>query len=211
MFLGGRDEGNDGLPGGKAKAQSWRTYLRNARADGSGDDVKEAFTAFDQENNRPYVALNFAAKGADKFGQLTGRNVKRRMAIMLGGAAYQAGQKLRDKLLAIAAHQWSAPASELRYRDGGVDHPATGRTLAWMDPVLIAPRHIPSMPPGRGPGTPRMHAIQGPTARRSTTALWPAPVTYLPSSTASSLLCQLPSASYSHIRSVAWPSVVLSE
>ena len=34
-----------------------------------------------------------------------------RMAIMLGGAAYQAGQKLRDKLLAIAAHQWGVPAA----------------------------------------------------------------------------------------------------
>jgi preprotein translocase subunit SecD len=49
----------------------------------SGEDVKEAFTAFDQENNRPYVALNFNQKGADLFGQLTGRNVKRRMAIAL--------------------------------------------------------------------------------------------------------------------------------
>ncbi len=33
----------------------------------SGEDVKEAFTAFDQENNAPYVALNFNQKGADKF------------------------------------------------------------------------------------------------------------------------------------------------
>jgi preprotein translocase subunit SecD len=49
----------------------------------SGEDVKEAFTAFDQDNNKPYVALNFNQKGADKFGQLTGRNVKRRMAIVL--------------------------------------------------------------------------------------------------------------------------------
>jgi len=54
-----------------------------SRADVTGEDVKEAFTAFDQENNRPYVAMNFNQKGADKFGQLTGRNVKRRMAIVL--------------------------------------------------------------------------------------------------------------------------------
>ena len=41
------------------------------------------FTAFDGENNQPYVSLTFNPKGADKFGRLTGRNVKRRMAILL--------------------------------------------------------------------------------------------------------------------------------
>jgi preprotein translocase subunit SecD len=84
ILLGELDEG-DGLggPGAKLGAKSWRTYFMYARADVTGEDVKEAFTAFDQENNRPYVSLNFNQKGADKFGQLTGRNVKRRMAIVL--------------------------------------------------------------------------------------------------------------------------------
>ncbi len=75
----GRLDVDDGEKGEKA----WRTYLLHARADVSGEDVKEAFTAFDPENNAPYVALNFNQKGADKFGELTGRNVKRRMAIVL--------------------------------------------------------------------------------------------------------------------------------
>lgn len=70
-------------PNAKRGPDSWRTYVLNSRADVSGEDVKEAFTAFDQENNRPYVALNFTQKGAEKFGRLTGRNVKRRMAIVL--------------------------------------------------------------------------------------------------------------------------------
>src|SRR5690606_9130098 len=69
--------------GNKPAKEAWRTYLLNARADVTGEDVKEAFTSFDQENNRPYVALNYNQKGADKFGRLTGRNVKRRMAIVL--------------------------------------------------------------------------------------------------------------------------------
>ncbi len=69
--------------GPSKKGQSWRTYLVHSRADVSGEDVKEAFTAFDQDSNAPYVALNFTQKGADKFGELTGRNVKRRMAIVL--------------------------------------------------------------------------------------------------------------------------------
>jgi preprotein translocase subunit SecD len=81
LFLGALDE-VDATPGNKAD-KSWRTYLLHARADVSGEDVKEAFTAFDQENNRPYVAMNFTPKGADKFAQLTGRNVKRRMSIVL--------------------------------------------------------------------------------------------------------------------------------
>jgi preprotein translocase subunit SecD len=75
------DTGNG--PNAKRGPDSWRTYVLNSRADVSGEDVKEAFTAFDQENNRPYVALNFTQKGAEKFGRLTGRNVKRRMAIVL--------------------------------------------------------------------------------------------------------------------------------
>jgi len=85
LLLGELDESEDVSAGPKPanSAKSWRTYLLHSRADVSGEDVKEAFTAFDQENNRPYVALNFNQKGADKFGQLTGRNVKRRMAIVL--------------------------------------------------------------------------------------------------------------------------------
>jgi preprotein translocase subunit SecD len=69
--------------GATKQAQAWRTYLVNARADVGGEDIKEAFTAFDQEKNTPYVSLVFNQKGADKFGELTGRNVKRRMAIVL--------------------------------------------------------------------------------------------------------------------------------
>ena len=42
------------------------------------------------------------------------------------------GSKLRDKLLAIAAHQWGVPAAQLRYRNGGVEDPAT-RPRARMD------------------------------------------------------------------------------
>ena len=86
-----------------------------------------------------------------------------RMAIMLGGAAFRAGQKLRDKLLAIAAHQWGVPAAQLRYRDGGVEDPATGRALEWMDLVLIAHRHYHLMPPDMEPGLAVSHVMQVPT------------------------------------------------
>lgn len=70
-------------PNPKRGPASWRTYYLFARADVGGEDVKEATIQFDQENNKPYVALEFNQKGANKFGELTGRNVKRRMAIVL--------------------------------------------------------------------------------------------------------------------------------
>src|SRR5262249_49093815 len=76
---------------------------------------------------------------------------------------FHAGRKLRDKLLAIAAHQWRVPPADLIYRDGGATHPATGRTLAWMDLVTIAHRHIHLMPPDMEPGLAVSHVLQVPT------------------------------------------------
>jgi preprotein translocase subunit SecD len=70
-------------PNSKRGPTSWRSYLLYARGDVGGEDVKDASIQFDQENNKPYVQLVFNQKGAKKFGELTGRNVKRRMAIVL--------------------------------------------------------------------------------------------------------------------------------
>jgi preprotein translocase subunit SecD len=82
-LLLGELEDYDRVPGAPKAASAWRTYILYHRADVGGEDVKDAFTAFDQENNRPFVSLTFNPKGAEKFGQLTGRNIKRRMAIVL--------------------------------------------------------------------------------------------------------------------------------
>ncbi|MDD9942152.1 MAG: protein translocase subunit SecD [Myxococcales bacterium] len=62
---------------------AWRTYLLHSRAEVTGQAVEESFVATDPQTNRPYVAVNFNSDGADTFRQLTGRNVKRRMAIVL--------------------------------------------------------------------------------------------------------------------------------
>jgi CO/xanthine dehydrogenase Mo-binding subunit len=53
-----------------------------------------------------------------------------RMAIMLGGAVYRAAHKLRDRLIARAAHRFGVAAGELRYRNGGVEHPSR-ETARW--------------------------------------------------------------------------------
>jgi len=85
LVLGRLDayEDDEIKPNAKRGPQPWRTYLLNSRADVTGEDVKDAFTSFDSENGKPYVSLTFNQKGAEKFGRLTGRNVKRRMAIVL--------------------------------------------------------------------------------------------------------------------------------
>jgi len=74
-----------------------------------------------------------------------------RMAIMLGGAAVRAAQKLRAQLLAIAAHDLGVPQHLLRYSEGDV-HAPDGRKLAWQELVIIAHREYFRLPPGVEPG-----------------------------------------------------------
>jgi 2-furoyl-CoA dehydrogenase large subunit len=85
------------------------------------------------------------------------------MAIMLGGAVYHAAHKLRDRLVALAAHRLGVAAADLRYRDGGVEHPSSARALEWMQLVEIAHRHYHLMPPQTEPGLAAMHVMQVPT------------------------------------------------
>jgi 3-oxo-Delta1-steroid hydratase/dehydrogenase large subunit len=86
-----------------------------------------------------------------------------RMAIMLGGAVHQAAGQVRDRLIAIAAHRLGTPASALAYRDGGVEHPASGRAIEWMDLVTIAHRRFHLLPSGMAPGLAADHILQVPT------------------------------------------------
>ncbi len=71
--------------------EAWRTFYVFRTTNVTGEDVEDAFTTFDpQEGNRPVVSLQFNAAGATKFEEMTGRNVKRRMAIVLDGKAESA-------------------------------------------------------------------------------------------------------------------------
>jgi preprotein translocase subunit SecD len=68
----------------KASEPAFRTYYLFARAEVTGQAIEDAFVANDsQQGGKPYVAINFNSEGADLFKELTGRNVKRRMAIVL--------------------------------------------------------------------------------------------------------------------------------
>jgi preprotein translocase subunit SecD len=65
-------------------------YLVEVTSSLTGDELQEAFVRIDQEQNRPYVALEFKATGARLFEELTGANVGRRLAIVLDGNVYSA-------------------------------------------------------------------------------------------------------------------------
>jgi len=66
-----------------------------------------------------------------------------RMAIMLGGAAFHAANKIKHKLIAIAAHDLGVPAERIAYKDGNTfDTSAPDRKRSWAELVTMAHRHI---------------------------------------------------------------------
>ncbi|MFT5355981.1 MAG: preprotein translocase subunit SecD [Polyangiales bacterium] len=71
--------------------EAWRTYYVYRTTDVTGEDVEDALVSFDpNEGNRPVVSIQFNSAGASKFEEMTGRNVKRRMAIVLDDIAESA-------------------------------------------------------------------------------------------------------------------------
>ncbi len=64
-------------------------YLLETNAGLGGDAIKDAFVTTG-EYNEPEVALHFSADGARRFGDLTGANVNRSMAIVLDDVVYSA-------------------------------------------------------------------------------------------------------------------------
>ena len=93
----------------------------------------------------------------------SGTPVGSRMAIMLGGAAFHAANKLKDKLIAIGAHDLGIAPERAVYENGTVyerDKPANKRT--WADLVNIAHRNFHRMPAGFEPGLAASHIYQVP-------------------------------------------------
>jgi 2-furoyl-CoA dehydrogenase large subunit len=94
-----------------------------------------------------------------------------RMAIMLGGAAFHAAQKLKARLLAIAAHDLKIPLERATYDAGHVFDrvaPQNRRSLAEL--VTIAHRHFHRLPPDTEPGLAFTHVMQVPTGGQLPTA-----------------------------------------
>jgi 2-furoyl-CoA dehydrogenase large subunit len=94
-----------------------------------------------------------------------------RMAIMLGGAAFHAAEKLKNRMIAIAAHDLGIPAERAVYHDGNVfDRTSPNKRRTWMDIVAIAHRHFHKLPPGFEPGLSVAHIMQVPTGGTLPTA-----------------------------------------
>ena len=94
----------------------------------------------------------------------SGTPVGSRMAIMLGGAAFHAAEKLKAKLIAIAAHDLGIPSERAVYEHGDVhDRQAPSNRRSWTDLVQIAHRNFHRMPKGLEPGLAVEHIYQVPT------------------------------------------------
>jgi 2-furoyl-CoA dehydrogenase large subunit len=94
----------------------------------------------------------------------SGTPVGSRMAIMLGGAAFHAAQKLKDKMIAIAAHDLGIPLDRAVYERGDVfDRNAPDKRRSWADLINIAHRNYHRMPDGCEPGLATEHIYQVPT------------------------------------------------
>lgn len=66
------------------EAQKWRTYTLKAEVSLTGDDLVNAQVAMGSpEQPAPYVAIEFSPTGRQLFGDLTTKNVGKRMAIVL--------------------------------------------------------------------------------------------------------------------------------
>ncbi len=65
-------------------------YLLEDFASLTGEEIQDASVRIDQQQNRPYVGVDFKSSGAKIFEEITGKNVGRRMAIVLDGNVYSA-------------------------------------------------------------------------------------------------------------------------
>ena len=68
----------------KVKSSFWRTYNLEAKTELSGDDLTHANVGYEsQGRSDPVVFLEFNARGAKIFGDMTEKNVKNQVAILL--------------------------------------------------------------------------------------------------------------------------------
>jgi preprotein translocase subunit SecD len=71
-----RPEGGQGDP-------IWRTYYLRRPVELSGSSVSDAFMYWDPTSNRPEVLVEFDRFGANRFEDMTGKNIGKKMAIIL--------------------------------------------------------------------------------------------------------------------------------
>ncbi|MBP6510191.1 MAG: protein translocase subunit SecD, partial [Candidatus Kapabacteria bacterium] len=80
----------EGTPTKDGTPEIFDVYGVAREADLTGDVVTEAFPSFDQASNRPVVLMEMNADGAERWAQITGANINKRIAIVLDGRVYSA-------------------------------------------------------------------------------------------------------------------------
>jgi preprotein translocase subunit SecD len=63
--------------------EGWRTYYMYRVADATGEDLDDASVGFDPQSGSPEVDFTMNSRGASRMADLTGRNIGKRMAIVL--------------------------------------------------------------------------------------------------------------------------------
>jgi SecD/SecF fusion protein len=70
--------------------QIFQVYGVAHEAELTGDVITEAWPTFDPTTNQPVVNMEMSTEGAEKWAQITGRNIKKRIAVVLDGRVYTA-------------------------------------------------------------------------------------------------------------------------
>jgi preprotein translocase subunit SecD len=128
---------------GEAGNQKKIPYLLKKRAVLTGEYLTDARVQIDTQYNEPYVSLSFDSRGARLFEQITGANIKKRLAIVLdnmvnsapviqdriaGGRAQITGrftmEDARDLAIVLRAGALPAPVKIIEERTVG---PSLGR------------------------------------------------------------------------------------
>jgi 2-furoyl-CoA dehydrogenase large subunit len=104
---------------------------------------------------------------ADSLASLPSNSpVGSRMAIMLGGACFNAGNKLKTKLMRIGARRFGVGEADVVYSEGRVRTKDGAKTLEWAELVHIAHRHFHELPDGMEPGLEVSAVYQVPTGTK---------------------------------------------
>ncbi len=82
---------------GKPGSQRRIPFLLKKRAALTGEYLTDARVQIDSQYNEPYVSISFDSRGARLFAQITGANIKKRLAIVLDGIVNSA-PVIQDKI-----------------------------------------------------------------------------------------------------------------
>ena len=82
---------------GEAGSKRKIPFLLKKRAAITGEYLTDARVQIDSQYNEPYVSLSFNSRGARLFGQITGANIKKRLAIVLDDVVNSA-PVIQDKI-----------------------------------------------------------------------------------------------------------------